>query len=158
MGQAYVNRHQILVESAGQHSNCDRCFIDESHKHVSNEGSAASAGPRRFAAGIKNCWPLKVTGETVSGGLNSYEELHKGEYKWQANSKAIAAVLASPLWLQYKPEAIDYAVNVTLLGLSVACIVVPVAIPAVAGVAIACIALRATSGASHLPSLCLRCA
>ncbi len=89
---------------------------------------------------------LQESGKTASGGYMMFEELHNARTEWQANSNAMAIVLAAPLLLEYKREAIDYAIDVMLLGISAACIVVPFVVPAVAGVAIACWSLRGTSG------------
>lgn len=89
---------------------------------------------------------LQLTGETVSGGSTSYETLYRVSKEWQANSKAIAAVLASPMLLEYKAETVDCVISVVLLGLTAASVVIPVVIPAVAGVAIACYTLRCAPG------------
>ena len=77
--------------------------------------------------------------------------------EWQAASKQIAAVLAVPLLLEYKPELLDRVITVVLLGLTAACIAVPIAVPAVAGVAVACWTLRGASGGWRCMQQNLRC-
>ncbi len=91
-----------------------------------------------------NC--MQEVGETASGGSTSYEKLYIVSHEWQANSKAIAAVLASPMLLEYKADTVDYVISGMLLGLTAASALVPVVIPAVAGVAVACYALRCVPG------------
>ena len=89
---------------------------------------------------------LQASGETSSGGSNFFDLLYQRSADWQALIKQMSEVLAFPLLLEYKRELIDHVINAALLGLTAACVVVPIAVPAVAGVAIACWSLRGASG------------
>lgn len=97
---------------------------------------------------------VQVHGEAENGASKSFERLFDREKEqnwqvWQANTKAISAVLASPLALEWKKEALDYAINSVLIGLTVATIAIPVLLPAApefAAITAAVLILRSVPG------------
>lgn len=98
----------------------------------------------------------QVPGEAANGTANVYTELYEGELlaKWRANSKAIAAVLSTPLMIEYKKEPWEIALITVMIGLTVACTVIPLAqaaLPAVGAVTGTMIALRCIPGPSLIP-------
>lgn len=88
--------------------------------------------------------------ETKNGGSSVYQKLYEESTQlgWEANIKAISAVLASPLFLQYKMEMLDYAIMGLLIGVTVASAVIPAVVPEVAAVTAAVVTLRSVPGKS----------
>ena len=95
----------------------------------------------------------QLQGETSRGEGLLFEKLQIASEQWVANCNGIAAVLATPLLLEYKMETLDYAILGVIGILTAVSIAVPFVIPgAVAATAVAC-CLRSIPGMCLIGSL-----
>lgn len=88
----------------------------------------------------------EAQGETACGEGVMFTKLRDASEDWFANINGIAAVLATPLTLEFKMEVLDYVVLGVIASLTVVSIVVPFVIPgAIAATVVAC-GLRSLPG------------